>query len=306
MTGGGAGAAAPGANGTFGYASGGFGGSHTAGSEKVVFATNTLATATSLSSARYGVIGISDVGAALYMIGGVTSGGRVTTTDKFNSGETRSTLATGISSARQHGSVGMSNTEVAGYVAGGDTGSAVTTTDKLTYSTDVFSTVAAHPAAMWSYAGISDDATAGYTLGGALNAAASSVTSAIHKRNFSTDAASTLSATLTSARFGAAGLSRFQTAGYSCGGHAASYGSTFSQVRKLAYSTETESAAGTLPSALGLQAGMSDPSTDGWMLYGYTGGANSNAWVRYAFDTETPSTSGSSGTSKRAVGGAQL
>ena len=75
-----------------------------------------------------------------YAAGGST-GSNVTTVDKFLfTTDARSTLATGLSSARGE-TAGFASSEN-GYAAGGSTGSGVTTVDKFLFTTDARSTLA--------------------------------------------------------------------------------------------------------------------------------------------------------------------
>jgi len=79
-------------------------------------------------------------GVAGYAAGG-ESGSEVSTVDKFAfPSDSRSTLATGLSSSRKE-STGFSDSLIAGYVAGGFGISTVSTVDKFAFPSDSRSTL---------------------------------------------------------------------------------------------------------------------------------------------------------------------
>ena len=104
-----------------------------------------------------GVSAAVRVAVAGYFAGGEPSA-RTTTVEKFAfPADTRSTLATGLSSAREN-MAGFADSGVAGYSAGGDTSSGRSSTvDKFAFPSDTRSTLGTGLAtANWRAAGMSN------------------------------------------------------------------------------------------------------------------------------------------------------
>ena len=132
--------------------------------------------------ASSGAIGETGAG---YIMGG--AGGFLDTVDRFSfPSDARTTLGTGLSSAR-HSGAGMSNSGVAGYAAGGGTtgNTPQTTVDKFSFSDDSRSTLGTGlSAGSQSHSGYANTGVAGYFCGGGLG-------SATDKFSFSDDSRST-------------------------------------------------------------------------------------------------------------------
>ena len=109
-------------------------------------AVTSMANSSILNFNKYNVVSaVSFVPPFFGPVAGYAAGGNtgsvVATVDKFLfTTDARSTLATGLSSARQF-SAGFASAEN-GYAAGGDTGSVVATVDKFLFTTDARSTLA--------------------------------------------------------------------------------------------------------------------------------------------------------------------
>jgi uncharacterized membrane protein len=164
-----------------------------------------------------------------YAAGGFT-GSRLDTVDKFAfSNDARTTLATGLSSAR-YGAAGFAS-DVAGYAAGGDTGSRVDTVDKFAFSDDSRTTLATGlSSARYAPAGFASDV-AGYAAGGFTTVHVNTV----DKFVFSDDSRTTLATGLSSDRDGVAGFAS-PVAGYVAGG---TTGSNVDTVDKFAFSDDS-------------------------------------------------------------------
>ncbi|MDP7693369.1 MAG: hypothetical protein QGG89_16145, partial [Vicinamibacterales bacterium] len=91
-----------------------------------------------LGAAKVGLFAAAGASGMAYAgyFGGGTTGSLVDTVDKFAfSDDSRTTLGTGLSSARQYVG-GMANSGTAGYFGGGYTGSNSSTVDKFAFSDD--------------------------------------------------------------------------------------------------------------------------------------------------------------------------
>ena len=102
-------------------------------------------------------VGPTRVGVAGYAAGGILSSGS-SAVDKFEfPSDTRTTLGTGLSSARDS-LTGFANSGVAGYAAGGDASGNVDTVDKFAFPADTRSTLATGLSAARRYlAGFADE-----------------------------------------------------------------------------------------------------------------------------------------------------
>jgi hypothetical protein len=136
--------------------------------DKFTYSTDAKSTlGTGLSGNRAYAAGASDSGVAGYIAGGDSSSaptGRRTTIDKFAfPGDTRSTLGTGLSSAR-FALAGLADYGVAAYFAGGDTGAASSTVDKFAFPSDTRSTLGTglSSATFYNLIGIANQGVAGY------------------------------------------------------------------------------------------------------------------------------------------------
>lgn len=127
-----------------------------------------------------------------------------------------STLNASITNARrQHSS--LSNSGTAGYLCGGysDAASAETNvTEKFTFSSETFSVGSTWSRNFRLAPSYSNNGTAGYLHAPAISSGASGSTTSIQKILYSSDTVSIISATASTARYGAMGWCNSGTAGY--------------------------------------------------------------------------------------------
>lgn len=238
--------------------------------------------------ASSGAIGETGAG---YIMGG--AGGFLDTVDRFSfPSDARTTLGTGLSSAR-HSGAGMSNSGVAGYAAGGGTtgNTPQTTVDKFAYSDDSRSTLGTGLADTRTNVpfGFSNSGTAGY-IGGGWSSTGSAAIDKTDKFAFSNDSRSTISDTLVATAQYIAGMTNSGTAGYTLGGY--SGGANLSRVEKLPFSTDTFSTLGTgLSAARRNGAGMANSGTAGYASGGYSD-ANQTTVDKFSFSDDSRSTLG--------------
>jgi len=248
--------------------------------------TRSVPSALDLSSGRAYLGAVSNNSIFSYVAGGSDSfPTKVDIVDKFTFPEhVRTTLSTGLSSA-EWDCKGMSNSGTAGYFTIG-TGSAI---DKFAYSNDTRSTISA--VTVWgsdmSAEGCANGSTAGYWGGGSNGGQGGEPFFAdkITKLTFSTEATSTLSATLWSTIRYLYGMSNSGTAAYFSGGSYYSGGWLVSnKYAKLAYSNETTS---TLSATMSSQryegAGLADSGVAGYAC----GGSNATTVDKITFSNET-------------------
>lgn len=225
--------------------------------------------------------------------GYVAGGDTVDTVDRFSfPSDARTTLGTGLSTARQAGA-GVSNSGTAGYHAtGGTSGNVpVTTVDKFAYSDDSRTTLGTGVAHTRTNvpAGMSNSGTAGYISGG-WSYTGNNAIDDTDKITFSNDSTSTLAATLDGNVQYLWGMANSGTAGYICGGLQG--GSNIDRVEKLTFSNDTLSTLGTgLSTACRIGAGMANSGTAG-----YSGGGYSSTYEdfvdKFAFSNDSRSTLG--------------
>jgi hypothetical protein len=239
-------------SGVAGYVAGGF--NNTANAvyttvDKFAFPADTRTTlGTGLSVAVREAGAMANSAVAGYVGGGgpVASGGTYeTTVNKFAfPADTRSTLGTGLSTARKP--AGMSNQGVAGYLggglnSGGSNNSSVV--NKFAFPADTASTLGTGlSAVLGATSGSSDAGVAGYFAGGQNNSFIPQTT--VDKFAFPSDTRSTLGTGLSSARRALAGMSNTAVAGYHGGGRD-SGGSNTTTVDKFAFPSDTRSTLGT-------------------------------------------------------------
>ncbi len=249
-----------------GYMGGGTDGSNVDVIRKMDFGTDASSTLTAtLSAVAYIVGAMANSGVAGYFGGG--RGGdpvaTLTTVDKLAfPADSKSTLGTGLSSARQM-PTGLGNAGVAGYFAGGET---TNTVDKFSFSDDSRTTLGTGLDGVTDTGeGMSNSGTAGYVGAGHVSAACST---AVYKITYSADSMSTLSATLaTGMRYGSA-MANVGTAGYIAGGYpcADPYLAT---VNKFSFSDDSRSTLGTgLSQGLYAPAGFALKDTAGYFAGG--------------------------------------
>ena len=262
-----------------GYMGGGDAGSSVDVIRKMDFGTEASSTLTAtLTAVAYIVGGMANSGVAGYFGGG--RGGsptaNLTTVDKIAfTDDSKSTLGTGLSSARQM-PTGLGNAGVAGYFAGGQT---TTTVDKFAFPGDSRSTLGTGlDAASNTGEGMSNSGTAGYVGAGYISSACST---AVYKITYSDDSMSTLSATLdTGMRYGGA-MANVGTAGYIAGGYPC--GDPYiATVNKFSFSDDSRATLGT-----GLSQGLYNPA--GFALKdtaGYFAGGTCCAGVSWTKQTQ--------------------
>jgi len=233
---------------------------------------------------------VAETGAG-YIMGG--AGGYLDTVDRFSfPSDARTTLGTGLSSAR-HSGAGMSNSGTAGYAAGGGTtgNTPQTTVDKFAYSDDSRSTLGTGLADTRTNVpfGFSNSGTAGY-IGGGWSSTGSTSIDKTDKFAFSNDSRSTISDTLVATVQYIGGMTNSGTAGYTLGGYAG--GANLSRVEKLPFSTDTFSTLGTgLSVAVRIGSGMANSGTAGYASGGYSSAYEDHV-DKFAFSNDSRSTLG--------------
>jgi hypothetical protein len=244
------------------------------------------------------------IGVAGYFSGGSNSSGNgVTTVDKYAfPAESRSTLATGLSSGRW-GSASFANSGVAGYNAGGSTSNTgdgstnVTTVDKFAMPADTQSTLGTGLSALTRHnAGMANSGVAGYSCGGFLRPSNAN-TATVDKFAFPSDTRSTLSSGLSTARRELAAFGNTGVAGYVLGGYASDFTST---VDKYAFPGDTISTLGTgLSTTRRDLSGFANQGTAGYVAGG-NGASGVVATVdKFALPSDTRSTLGTGLSSAR-------
>lgn len=230
-----------------------------------------------------------------YVAGGQTSGNvRQTAVEKYSFvDDTRSTLATGLSSAR-FGAAGMANSNVAAYFGGGQVGATgnnnTSGVDKFVFSNDTRSTLASGLSSARVYlSGFANSGTAGYFAGGRNNSADAITT--VDKFAFANDSRTTLATGLSIARLELAGMANSGTAGYVGGGFAT--GTTYSTVDKFAFSNDSRT---TLSSGLATESnalvGFANSGTAGYFGGGTPQGstlATRTVW-KFTFSNDSRTT----------------
>jgi len=180
-----------------GYVPGGRNGSIVSTVEKFAFSNDARSTlGTGLSSARRNSQGFGS-NVAGYVAGGqldtlTTSG--VTTVDKFAfSNDARSTLGTGLNTARGHMNAQGLSSDIAGYIGGGlsTSGARLASIEKFVFSNDSRTVLSATLDEAVDFAAGTSSSDLGYFAGG-RNAAGVSIAK-VNKIDFSTDSRSTLS-----------------------------------------------------------------------------------------------------------------
>lgn len=176
----------------------------------------------------------------------------------------------------------ISNSGVAAYFAGDGNGS--TTRFKISFSTRIASSVSALQTAICLAGGVSNNGTAGYFMGGANG---STFLTVIQKTNYSTDATSTIAATLSQGQqFESATFSNKSTAGYGIGG--AISGNYTSTSAKLTFSNETRSSVSGFDYFIWGAFGFAYSDVRGYIAGGTTGSITAVAY-QFPFSTETKS-----------------
>jgi len=234
-----------------------------------------------LSAAGSGLI---RVGVAGYFGGGFETA-NVTTVDRFAfPSDTRTTLATGLSSARSQTN-GMANSGVAGYISGGSNSSS---SDKFVFPSETRTTITVttrNNAGAFANSGV-----AGY-IGGGENSTGTRL-GTVSKITFPADTTSTLAATFVTNTAMLTGFADNAVAGYFVGGDD-SVDAGNRRCSKVAFPTDTmTNNNGFLPSpGTRRLAGFANSGTAG-----YAGGGERASVVatmfKFAFPADTSSTLG--------------
>jgi hypothetical protein len=228
--------------------------------------------------------GILRSGVAGYFGGGLGVPGNSAAVDKFTfPSDTRSTLGTGLSSAR-YGLAGMANSGVAGYFAGGFTTSEITTVDKFAFPADTRTTLGTGLVSSRKYAGgMANSGVAGY-IGGGDNSGTRRAS--VEKFTFPSDTRSTITATFTEATTQLTGCANSGVAGYFVGGDTSTDGGQ-RRMEKITFPADTmANTNGFLPINQGAArlAGMANSG-----VAGYVGGGERTAVVATVFTWTFPS-----------------
>ena len=235
---------------TKGYFAGGFAATgRTATTDKTIYSNDVTAaqTTANLSQARQGVFGCSGEGIKGYFAGGFsTNFSSLTDKITYSTDTTAAQTTANLSQARTD-SAGVSDGYTKGYfVAGLSFGNLVSdVADKITYSTDTTAaqTTANVSQARTGLAGVSENSTKGYFLGGTTNPSSTgSTVLTADKITYSTDTTTAqTTANLSQARYGLAGVSQGMTKGYFAGG-ATELSSNVATADKITYSNDTTAA----------------------------------------------------------------
>jgi len=218
-----------------------------------------------------------------YVAGG-GGGGYVATVDKFSfSDDSRTTLGTGLSSARE-GVAGFASS-TAGYAAGGYNGSLFNTVDKFAFSDDSRTTLGTGLSTAKGFSAGFASSTAGYAAGGFAGGLVR--TNIVDKFAFSNDSRTTLGTGLSAQISNVAGFAS-STAGYAAGGLNSS-SARFATVDKFVFSNDSKTTLGT-----GLSSARSDLAGFASSTAGYAAGGNTGSVVatvdKFAFSDDSRTT----------------
>ena len=208
--------------------------------------------------------------------------------------DTNSTATTANLANARTAPAGIAKQVTSMYISGGYTANpvpptSIVTTEKITFSSDVSSTVttANISQARLTLHAISEGTSKGYFTGGYTGAGVSVVTA--DKLTYATEstAASTAS-NLSQARDGASGVSQAGTKGYFCGGQTA-VGSFVNTADKVTYSSDATAAATTakLSAARTETSGISEGSSKGYFTGGYITPDMQTTGDKVTFSTDT-------------------
>jgi len=259
--------------------------------DRIVFSTSIIAANTSsVATALYFTVGVSDGSTYGYFCGGYTGA--------IWSSVSRILLSTSAISANSssltvptYASAALGDGVTYGYVAGGYSGAMYSGVNILTFSTSVFAANASKlSSTRYQLTGISDGSTYGYFDGGTTGGPPYVTTSDMITFSTSTLAAHTATQ-LSTGKIGTAGVSDGSTYGYFSGG--ASSGPVYlATTDRVIFSTSTISTSTTwsLKNIKNNMGGISDGST-----YGYVGGGQSPSYTatveKLTFSSSTYSTS---------------
>lgn len=172
------------------------------------------------------------------------------------------------------------------WAAGSRSGTDTARIDKITFPSDTLSIIAATlTSTVGAYAGFANSGLAtgaGYAAGGYGGA----FLSRIDKLRFSDEVKSTLTATLSTARYSIAGFANSGTAGYAATGNQS--GTMVATVDKLLFSNETCSAiAATINTGRMYASGFSNTGTAGYVFGGNTSGGRTNNIQKVLYSNDT-------------------
>lgn len=298
-----AGVGAAGRESVAGYAAGGQdAGGVLSGIDKIAFPADTKTTlSATLTSARVFVTGFANSNVAGYSLGGQDSGGSALSgIDKIAfPADTKTTLSATLTNASGRAAA-FGNSGVAGYYAGGynpGTDTNFSTIDKIAFPADTKTTlVATLTAAQRNVSGMSNQAVAGYAMGGD-----GPQTNRIDKITYSNDSKSTLSATLTNPENGGSGFADSGVAGYYAGGRNNS-DQFLTRIDKITFPSDTKSTLSATLSRTKTNAGsggFADSAVAGYMCGGNGDAGFTNEIDKIAFPADTKTTLSATLTSAR-------
>jgi hypothetical protein len=285
-----------------GYVAGGSTGSQSTTVDKFLLPSESRSTlGTGLSAATSGLVGLSNSNVAGYTAGGFTTV-YVSTLNKFAfPSDTRSSFS-GLSIARSD-ITGFSNSGVAGYATGGEDGAVIRpTVDKLTFATDVITTLGtglslgAFAGRGWANQGVAGYVALGSTTSGVLNT--------VDKFALPAETRTTLGTGLgLNIRYGAGAFADNTVAGYFTGGIQTGGGfQGRTAVDKFAFPSDTRSTLGTGLAAAtgnGNSGNFQDTAVAGYQAGGSISTGSTDVINRFAFPSDTRSTLGTGLSSAR-------
>tara|TARA_R110000868_G_C10911220_1_gene764970 strand:- start:45 stop:1016 length:972 start_codon:yes stop_codon:yes gene_type:complete len=205
---------------------------------KIAFPSNTTSVIAGMNPiTAYGRAGFANSGVAGYVGGGQAGGTRDVINKLLYSADTTTTLSATLTTGIYYGGA-FSNSGVAGYFTDGFDGT-TSRVDKITFSADTKSVISATLTSGIVYtSGMSDYGVGGYVVGGTPDGGSTKL-SRIDKITFPADTKTTLSATLTTARWQTGNSSNTGVAGYMGGG--SDSGGFIDGIDKITFPTDTKS-----------------------------------------------------------------
>ena len=290
-------------SGTAGYFGGGYDTNYISGIDKIAFPGDTKTTlSATLTSAIFSLSAMANEitvsgssNRAGYFGGGYDGniGDEIARIDKISfPADTKSTLSAVLTSKIEQ-LAAMANSGVAGYFAGGTPDLGLTTLariDKITFPGDTKSTLSATLTTGGAQlaSGMANSGTAGYIAGGIDNSG--TVLSRIDKITFAADTKSTLTPTLTVAKYATSAMANSGTAGYISGGNN-SAGTPISGIDKITFSGDTKSTlSATLTTATAFTAAMANSGVAGYVGGGVDSGGFISRIDKITFSADTKST----------------
>ena len=251
-----------------------------------------------LTATTYGLngSGMANSGTAGYFGGGIdaSAGTAVSRIDKVTFvNDSKSTLAAALLNTKAY-MTGLANSGTAGFFYGGKQGSTfIYDRDRVIFSNDSRSSATDYLSTPAFHSGFANSGTAGYLAGGNDNNNSYWSVSTIFKITFSSDARSTLGATLTQKTFSATGFANSGTAGYSAGG-GDNNGSYLAVLDKITFSNDSKSTlASTLSVARTSLSSFANSGTAGYIFGGGSAAASSVSTIdKLTFSNDSRTTLG--------------